>query len=339
MATARGGNGEEMSAVEQTCPFGRLRARAAAPVVSSRERQVERAAEELRRCLRGTVRVSEPMSRHTTFRIGGPADLFVNPVDAEDLVAVMQFACGKGLPTKVIGNGSNLLVGDRGMRGMVVRLAPHFREVRWLEDGVEAGAGATLARLVKESAEVGLSGLESTVGIPGTIGGALATNAGTDTGSIGDLVVAATMLNGDCEVCQWSAAQFAYRYRYSSLRTTKATVVAATLRLQPATKEEIRGKRERLLAKRAARQPLRAWSAGSVFKNPQGVAAGKVLDRAGAKGMRVGDAEVSRSHANFLINRGRASAADMRELIARAHALAVRRYGIDLELEIEIVGE
>jgi UDP-N-acetylmuramate dehydrogenase len=308
-------------------------------LTSNPQRQVERAAEELRLRIRGSVRVFEPMSRHTTLRIGGPADLFVNPVDADDLVAVMAFACQKGLQTKVMGNGSNLLVGDKGVRGMVVRLAPHFREVRWLERGVEAGAGAALARLVKESAAVGLSGLESMAGIPGTVGGALATNAGTDVGSIGDLVVGATMLNGDCEVCQWSAAQFAYRYRYSSLRRTRATVVSATLKLAPAVREEIEAKRGRLLAKRAARQPLGAWSAGSVFKNPTAVAAGKVLDRAGAKGMRVGDAQVSRNHANFFINRGRASAAEMRELIARAHALALRRYGIDLELEIEMVGE
>jgi len=309
-----------------------------APVMVAAGRDPSLLAAELRAGIRGAVRLDEPMSKHTSFRIGGPADLFVQPQEVGDLAAVMRLAREKGLPAKVIGNGSNLLVSDKGIRGLVVRLAPGFRDVRWLEEGVEAGAGVALQRLVKESAAARLSGLESTVGIPGTLGGALATNAGTDTGSIGDLVDKAIVLDERGEVCEWTCADFAYRYRHSNLKTAKATVVWARLRLQPADPEEIRVKTERLRAKRAARQPLGAWSAGSVFKNPRGVAAGKVLDRAGAKGMRVGDAEVSRSHANFFINRGQAQAAQVMQLIERAHALALRRYGIDLELEIEVVG-
>jgi len=309
-----------------------------APVMVAAERDISLLAAELRAHIRGAVRLDEPMSKHTTFRIGGPADVFVQPQDVEDLAAVMRLVREKGLPAKVIGNGSNLLVSDSGIRGLVVRLAPSFREVKWLEEGVEAGAGVALQRLVKESAAARLSGLESTVGIPGTLGGALATNAGTDTGSIGDLVEKAIVLDERGEVCEWTWAHFAYRYRHSNLRTAKATVVSARLRLEPAEADEIRDKTERLRAKRAARQPLGAWSAGSVFKNPRGVAAGKVLDRAGAKGIRVGDAEVSRSHANFFINRGQAGAAEVMALIEHTHALALRRYGIDLELEIELVG-
>lgn len=310
-----------------------------ATMTATSRSQLEAAAAELRSHTRGTIRTSEPMSRHTTFRIGGPADIFVQPLDSEDLAQVVHFARAKGLPYVVIGNGSNLLVGDRGMRGLVIRLAPRFNEIEWLEDGAVVGAGASLARLVREAAEVGLSGLESTVGIPGTIGGALATNAGTDTGSVGDLVVEATVVGREGELRTWSAAQFAYRYRYSNLFKERAVVLSARLRLEPAPREAIIAKMERLRHKRASRQPLRAWSAGSAFKNPRGVAAGKVLDRAGAKGMRVGDAQVSRKHANFLLNRGRATAVEMRQLIERAHAVALRRYGIDLELEIEVVGE
>jgi len=310
----------------------------AAPIVAIARRQIELAEAELRSIVRGRVLRDEPMARHTTFRIGGPADIFVQPLDAADLAEVIRFACSKGLPFKVVGNGSNLLVGDRGIPGIVARLAPNFSDVEWLEDGAVVGGGARLARLVKEAGEVGLSGLESTVGIPGTLGGALATNAGTDTGSMGDLVVGATVLDEEGELREWTAAQFAYRYRHSSLTTSKAIVVSARLRLQPASTEEVRAKVDRLRAKRAGRQPLRAWSAGSVFKNERAVAAGKVLDRAGAKGHRVGEAQVSMKHANFLINRGGATAEDMRELIAWAHALARRRYEIDLELEIEMVG-
>lgn len=320
-----------MNTGQQTC--------VTAPIVVNARRQTELAGAELAKLLRGRVRLEEPMARHTTFRIGGPADIFVQPHDVEDLAAAIRFARDEGLPCKVIGNGSNVLVGDAGIRGLVVRLAPKFSDVEWLEDGALVGAGARLARLVKEACEVGLSGLESTVGIPGTLGGALATNAGTDTGSIGDLVARATVLDHDGELREWTAEQFAYRYRYSNLNSSRASVIRAHLRLEPAAKEEVVAKVNRLKAKRAGRQPLRAWSAGSVFKNPRAVAAGKVLDRAGAKGHRMGDAEVSRKHANFLINRGSATAAQMRQLIAWAHELARRRYGIDLELEIELIGE
>ncbi len=311
---------------------------AAARIAATPRRQAELAAGDLRRRVRGRVRVCEPMARHTTFRIGGPADIFFEPLDADELIAAISFAREKGLPAKVIGNGSNLLVGDRGIRGLVIRLAPSFSEVHWHASGAAVGAGTRLARLVEEAADAGLSGLESTVGIPGTLGGALATNAGTDTGSIGDLVAGATVLDEQAQVREWSASQLAYRYRHSSLNGTRVVVVSAQLRLQPAPQDDIRAKMERLRQKRASRQPLRAWSAGSVFKNPPGVAAGKVLDRAGAKGLRVGDAQVSRKHANFFINLGQATAAEMKELIERTHALALRRYELDLELEIEWLG-
>lgn len=308
-------------------------------MMADSNRQMELAGAELRSRIRGRVRLQVAMARHTTFRIGGPADIFAEPVDLEDLMEVIRFGRRAGLPTKLVGNGSNLLVGDKGVRGVVVQLAPRFNEITWLEDGAVVGAGARLGRLVKAATEAGLSGLESTVGIPGTLGGALATNAGTDTGSVGDLVVGATVLNERGEVEEWGATQFAYRYRYSNLGTAKAVVVSAHLRLQPAPREEIQAKVDRLREKRAGRQPLRAWSAGSVFKNPRGVAAGKVLDRAGAKGMQVGQAEISRKHANFIVNRGRATAAEVRGLIEKAQALTLRRYGIELELEIEIMGE
>jgi UDP-N-acetylmuramate dehydrogenase len=311
----------------------------AAPVTDIASREVELLGSELATALRGRVRLREPMSRHTTFRIGGPADIFAQPVDVEDLARAIRFARARGIPFKVIGNGSNLLVSDAGIRGLVIRLTPGFSQVRWLDDGVEAGAGARLAKLVRGACQAGLSGLESTVGIPGTLGGALATNAGTDTGSIGDLVVSATVLDADGELRQWANSHFAYRYRYSTLRGSGAIVVSARLQLRPAPGDEIVAKVNRLREKRASRQPLHAWSAGSVFKNPRPVAAGKVLDRGGAKGKRIGDAQVSPKHANFLLNRGRATAAEMRELAEWAHALALRRYGIDLELEIEMVGE
>src|SRR5574340_35664 len=155
------------------------------------------------------------MARHTTFRIGGPADIFVHPRRPEYLLEALRAAREMGLPWRVIGNGSNLLVGDRGLRGLVFRLAPDFSEVEWLPDGVLVGGGARLGKLIKDSSEAGLSRLESMVGIPGTVGGAIAMNAGTDTGCIGDLVVGATVLENGGDLRQWDAAQFSHRYRHS----------------------------------------------------------------------------------------------------------------------------
>jgi UDP-N-acetylmuramate dehydrogenase len=163
-------------------------------------------------------------------------------------------------------------------------------------------------------------------------------NAGTDTGSISDLVTAVTVVDETGEVRRLDACDLAYRYRHSAFHDGRLVIVESELRLTPAAPDDILAKMARLRAKREGRQPLRSWSAGCAFKNPEGVAAGKVLERAGAKGMRVGDAEVSRKHANFIVNRRHATAAEVRELIARAHALAKRRYEIELELEVEMVG-
>ncbi len=313
--------------------------RVAAPLVRDPTRELELAAAELRTHMRGQVRPLESMRRHTTFRIGGPADLFVVPKELEDLAAVLRFAEEKGLPWKLVGNGSNLLVGDGGVRGLVIRLAPNFSEVRWREQGVAVGAGMRLQALLKEAARVGLSGLESLVSIPGTVGGALVMNAGTDVGTIGDLVAGATVMDARGEVRRLDRRDLAYQYRYSLLRTDNLIVVEAELWLTPAPTEEIQAKMDRLRVKREGRQPLSAWSAGSAFKNPRGVAAGKLLERAGAKGIRLGDAQISTKHANFIVNRRQARAAEVRALMEWAHALARRRYEIMLEPEIEQVGE
>ncbi len=303
------------------------------------ERSLAWVAADLRACLRGQIRPQESMRRHTTFHIGGPADIFVVPQSLEDLVCVVRFAREKGLPLKLVGNGSNLLVGDGGIRGLVVRLTPNFSDITWHEDGVVVGAGRRLQSLLKEAAKVGLSGLESLVSIPGTVGGALVMNAGTDVGTIGDLVVGATVVTEHAEVRRVDAEELGYRYRHSSLRTKKWVVVETELRLTPAPSEDIQAKMDRLRLKREGRQPLSAWSAGSAFKNPRGVAAGKLLERAGAKGTRVGDAQISLKHANFILNRRHALATDVRALMEWAHALALRYYAIDLEPEIEQVGE
>jgi UDP-N-acetylmuramate dehydrogenase len=294
---------------------------------------------QLQAALKGRLCIDEPMSRHTSFRIGGKADLFLHASCLDDLRVIFTWAAEKHLPLKVIGNGSNMLVSDRGIRGVVVRLTSGFSEMHFSPEGLLVGAGAKLARLIDASARECYTGLESMVGIPGTLGGALATNAGTDTGSIGDLVVEVSALEENGETAIYPRSQLVYRYRWSSLSGRKLIILGAKLALSPSTTEQIRAKIERLLEKRAARQPIHDRSAGSIFKNPEAIAAGKLLDRAGAKGMRVGDAEVSLTHANFIINRGHAAAADIRTLIEKCHQLVLEVHGVDLEREVEMVGE
>jgi UDP-N-acetylmuramate dehydrogenase len=289
--------------------------------------------------IKGRVLLHEPMSRHTTFGIGGPADLFVEARSTEDVRAALLWLRERGLPTKVIGNGSNLLVADRGLRGGVVKLAPPLGGIEFNSDGAIVGAGARLARLLQAAANLGWSGLESTVGIPGTVGGAIVMNAGTDTGTFGDLVTEVTFLDERGEVGVLRNSELKYSYRSSILPGTRLIVLQARVRLERADPAEIRAKMERLLAKRARRQPLRQRCAGSVFRNPELAPAGKLLDRAGGKGMHIGDAQVSLKHANFIINRGHATASDVRHLIEQLQELALRVHGIWLEPEIEFAGD
>jgi UDP-N-acetylmuramate dehydrogenase len=289
--------------------------------------------------LSSRVLLNEPMSRHTTFGIGGPADLYIEAGSVEDVRAALRWLAEKGLPAKIVGNGSNLLVADRGIRGGVIKLARPLGGIEFNGESVVVGAGAKLARLLEDAAAGGWSGLESTVGIPGTVGGAIVTNAGTESGCFGDLVTEATLLDERGQLVVLRNSELHYSYRSSILPGTRLTVLQARLRLERADPQEIRAKMERLWGKRSRRQPVRQRSAGSVFKNPELAPAGKLLDRAGGKGMQVGDAQVSSKHANFIVNRGRASAADVRRLVEQLQELTLRVHGIWLEPEIEFVGE
>jgi UDP-N-acetylmuramate dehydrogenase len=289
--------------------------------------------------LRGEVRLDEPMSRHTTFRIGGCADIFVESQDEDDLRVAISGLRQAGISFRVIGNGSNLLVADAGIRAAVIKLAPGRRDIHFNGQGVIAGAGAPLAAVVNRCAGAGWSGLESTVGIPGTVGGALVTNAGTDTGSIGDLVQDVVVMDQAGNVFTIRCSDLNYGYRCSSLTLSRHIVLRARLRLAKADPVDVRAKMQRLRLKRSSRQPLGAWSAGSVFKNPPEIAAGKLVDRAGCKGLSVGDAQVSTKHANFIVNRGHATAADVRNLMREVQERVLRVHGVWLEPEIELIGE
>jgi len=296
-------------------------------------------ARELGAGLKGRLLLDEPMSRHTTLRVGGPADYLVFPQDLDDLRLVLGLCRREGIPAKCLGNGSNVLFGDKGFRGMVVKLTPRFNDIHFNAEGVVVGAGAKLAAVVEAAAVAGWSGLESTVGIPGTMGGAIVTNAGTDTGSVGDLVAEALLLDESGQERWVQGKDLAYGYRSSALAGARLVVLAARLSLTPSPTSEIRAKIERLRIKRSSRQPLGCRTAGSTFKNPPGIAAGKLLDRAGAKGKTIGDAQVSTKHANFIVNRGSATAADVRALMEWMQDLVERVHGIRMEPEVEIVGE
>jgi len=289
--------------------------------------------------IKGRIARNEPMARHTTWRIGGPADLFVEPWGVDDLTCVLEFVRRHNLPLTVIGNGSNVLVGDGGIRGVVVKIGHGMSRIKVEGTSIRAEAGAKLAQVESAALKAGLGGLEFAVGIPASIGGAVLMNAGANGRSIGELVDQVTIVYYDGRLCRKSSKECAFGYRHSQLQMEPAIVVEAILQCYPKSQNLIREEMNTYMQKRKNTQPLEYPSAGSVFKNPPGDAAGRLIDLAGAKGMSVGGAQVSEKHANFIINRGTATARDVRELIAKVRALVKEKFNVDLELEVRLLGE
>ncbi|MDI7249384.1 MAG: UDP-N-acetylmuramate dehydrogenase [Bacillota bacterium] len=291
----------------------------------------------LRSMVRGDVRSSEPMSRHTSFRVGGPADLYLRPADRPSLVAALDVLAGAGLPVLVVGLGTNLLVRDGGIRGAVVSTALlggwHLEG-----DRLVARCGSALSGLARATARAGWSGLEFAAGIPGTLGGAVAMNAGAHGACLADVLERVTVL-GDSGPLTLGRDEAGFAYRDSRVRREKLVVTEAVLRLRPTSPAQAEERIRQVLRARAESQPRGVPSAGSFFRNPPGMAAGALIEQAGCKGMRVGGAEVSPVHANFLVNRGGASARDVLTLAARVRERVAERFGIWLEPEVEVVGE
>jgi UDP-N-acetylmuramate dehydrogenase len=295
--------------------------------------------EEIRRCVRGVVRRNEPMRKHTSFGIGGPADLWVEPDTLNELFVVLNLCRGNGVPYVVIGRGSNLLVRDGGVRGAVICLNRACDRLERKEEGVVAGAGISLLALVKFALRDGLQGLEFCVGIPGSVGGALATNAGAWGSSITDFVESALVYDPvDNERRRISKSDIEYGYRKSTI-TASGIVLEAEFHLAPGDPAEISERMNRYLSQRANTQPLRARSAGSVFKNPSGSYAGAIIEQLGFKGRTRGGAAISDIHANFIINAEGATAADVLGLIAEVKRRAREEMHIELEEEIRVIGE
>lgn len=294
-------------------------------------------AEELRATLRGKVLSHEPMMRHTSFKIGGPADLLVIPEDVKDLKAALAFARSKGLPSWVMGSGSNTLVRDGGIRGMVI-LPNVFQELTRVGNEVTAGAGARVSRLLAFCSKQGLTGLEILSGVPGTVGGAVWGNAGAWGGSTSDHLARVQVVTDEGEELTLEREAIPFRYRFSGL-PKGSVIVQATFALAPGDPTAIRQQISRWLVQRNTTQPVEFRSAGSIFKNPPRDYAGRLVEAAGVKGTRIGGAKISEKHGNFFVNLGDARAADVLALVALARERVRATTGVDLELEIRVVGE
>jgi UDP-N-acetylmuramate dehydrogenase len=285
--------------------------------------------------LKAKVLQNEPLSKHTTFKIGGPVKWWIEPVDDGQLIKLFGLCKKKKILIRVIGAGSNLLVADRGIRAAVIRLrAPFFTRIESRGNLVEAGAGFSLAGLVAYCTEKGFSGVEFLTGIPGTIGGALVMNAGVSGRSIGDLVEFVTVMHYNGAITKILKKDLRFRYRQSNL--DKAVILLAGLRLLKRTKSFIKSEIFHYLRARCNTKSYSWNSAGCVFKNPQGDSAGRLIDTCGFKGRRSGGAIVSPRHANYILNNKNASASDVLKLMRLIQNSVWKKYNIRLEPEIKI---
>lgn len=289
----------------------------------------------------GTVLFDEPLARYTTIRVGGPADAIVYPKTVDELSALVLFARQNKLPLFVLGAGSNLLVRDKGIRGIVVSLSQGFNQIRMEQDaGVYAEAGVGIPRLVDFTADEGLTGLEPIAGIPGNLGGALAMNAGTPDGEIADAVETVTFIDKDGRLTTWEKEKIRFGYRESHF-PKGAILLSARLQLSRMASELVRGRVQKYRTQRVETQPLNVPNLGSVFKNPREkkLFAGKLIEEAGLKDIRVGGARISPKHGNFIVNEGGATAKDLLALIGLIKDKVKEKFGVLLETEVRVVGE
>lgn len=296
------------------------------------------------------VLTEEPMKKHTTFRIGGNADYFVTPVNAEQIQSVVAYLKKEKIPFYVVGNGSNLLVSDEGFRGVVIQLYDKLRAFEILSEKesetygleskvcVRAQAGIMLGRLGNELAARSLAGFEFATGIPGTLGGAVRMNAGAYGGEMKDVLVNATVIDTEGNLVTMNREELKLGYRTSIIDRNQYIVVEAVLALEQGNQDEINDKIKDLAGRRRDKQPLEYPSAGSTFKRPEGYFAGKLISDAGLKGFSVGGAQVSEKHAGFVINTGDATAKDVIDLTDAVRDKVQKEYGVTLELEVRKLG-
>lgn len=286
-----------------------------------------------------SILIDEPMSRHTTFRVGGPADFFVTPKAKEEVRDVIRICKEAGMPYYIIGNGSNLLVSDAGYRGVIVQIYKEMNEVKVEGDLVKAQAGALLSGIATKALGAELSGFEFASGIPGTIGGACVMNAGAYGGEMKDVLESVTVLTGKGKIIELGRNELELGYRTSVIAKKGYIVLGAALKLERGDGEKIKTYMDELKEKRVTKQPLEYPSAGSTFKRPEGYFAGKLIEDAGLRGFQVGGAQVSEKHCGFVINRDHAAAADIMELMRQVQIRVKENSGVDLEPEVKRLGD
>ena len=286
-----------------------------------------------------SILTDEPMSRHTTFRVGGPADFFVTPNAKDEVRDVIRICKEAGMPYYIIGNGSNLLVSDAGYRGVIVQIYKEMNEVKVEGDLVKAQAGALLSGIAAKALGAELSGFEFASGIPGTIGGACVMNAGAYGGEMKDVLESVTVLTGEGKIIELGRNELELGYRTSVIAKKGYIVLGAVLKLERGDGEKIKTYMDELKEKRVTKQPLEYPSAGSTFKRPEGYFAGKLIEDAGLRGFQVGGAQVSEKHCGFVINRDHATAADIMELMRQVQIRVKENSGVDLEPEVKRLGD
>ena len=297
----------------------------------------------------GRVRRDEPMAMHTTFRVGGPAAFFAEPEGEDALARVIRLCREEDIPFYILGNGSNLLISDQGYRGVMIRIGDGFSDLARLEEGVSApdcdvpvsiraGAGLLLSRIASWAAKEGLAGLEFAAGIPGTLGGAVVMNAGDYGGEMKDVIRSVRTLGRDGRIQELSVKELRMGYRFSSVQERGDIVLGAVLGLRPGDRGDIQARMEDLAGRRREKQPLEYPSAGSAFKRPAGYFAGKLIEDAGLRGYRDGNAQVSEKHCGFVINRGGATAEEIRRLCGHVQKRVAECAGVHLETEIRMIG-
>lgn len=287
----------------------------------------------------GRAREREPMALHTTFRTGGPARYFADPAGERELAEVVALCREQGMPYYILGNGSNLLVSDEGYDGVMIRLGDGLARLSKCGEFLyEAGAGLLLSRLAKEALADSLTGLEFAAGIPGTLGGAVVMNAGAYGGEMKDVLKSVRVLDPDGEIRELSVSELDLGYRRSVIPARGCVVLSARIGLAPGDAAQIRARMEELAAKRREKQPLEYPSAGSTFKRPEGYFAGKLIEEAGLRGFAFGGAQVSEKHCGFVINRGDATAAQIRTLCRIVQERVRESAGVELEPEVRFLG-
>ncbi len=290
-------------------------------------------------CTAKPLLVQEPMSRHTSFRIGGPADLLAQPQSEQELAVLLAKAAANAVPVTLVGNGSNLLVRDKGIRGLVIKLGNMLNDIVINDNSITFGSGVSLAMASRRAAELALSGLEFAVGIPGSIGGAVYMNAGAYDGEMSKVVTSVRVMDAAGQVEALPASALDFAYRRSALQGSGRIVTAVTVELTPGDKQAIADKMADFSNRRITKQPLELPSAGSMFKRPPGYFAGTLIDQTGLKGYTVGGAQVSSKHAGFVVNVGGATCADVLQLIADVQDKVFAAHGVHLEPEVLVLGE